>query len=108
MSEQDRTTWLTKKLQLWVITITAITSTGGLVYAGSEYLNRFATNDDVATVQRQMTELHFQSQISSYEEQKMEIQDKIVDGTASNSDRKKLHRLDLRIQNLKGTLNSIR
>jgi hypothetical protein len=108
MPIEDKTTWLSKKVQLWILIVSAITSTGGLVYATDQYLNKFATNDDVATVQRQMTELHYKAQIDDYTEQKLEIQDKIVDDTARPSDRKKLHRLDRKIYTLEKTLDNLR
>ena len=105
--DTDKTTWLSKKIQLWILIVSTISGTGGLVYAADQYLNKFATNEDVQAVQMQFTGLYYETQISGYEEEKLNIQDKIVDGTATNADLKKKHRLESKIRSLEKSLNNL-
>lgn len=93
--------WLTEKLQTIVVVITAISSIVGVVYAGQQYLEKFAEDKDVANVQIQFGSLHYDSEIDRYEEEVETIEDKKIDGTATNSDLKKLHRIKGKIEKLK-------
>lgn len=108
MPDEDRTSWLTKKVQLWILLVTAVTTTVGAVYGAGQYLNKFATNEDVATVQMQFNELYYQTQIDGYQEQVIEIQDKIIDGTATVPDKKKQYRLNRKIEKLENGLQQLR
>ena len=89
------------KLQLIVLVITSIATTSGMVYSANEYLDTFATDADVATVQYQFRQQLYQGQIESFEEKQFTIEDKIVDNEASKSDRKKLIRIKAKIQKIK-------
>lgn len=100
--------WFQNRLQLWILVATAITSTAGIVYAGNQYLDQFATDNDVNAVQLQFGEIYYNGKISDYQEQQFEIQDKIVDEIATKSDQKKLIRLKIKINSLKEELKSYR
>jgi hypothetical protein len=70
-------------------------------------LAEYAKNEDIRAVQKSMDKNMIQMQINTYQDDIDEIMDKEIDGEATNADKKKKHRYNTKILNLKEELSNI-
>jgi len=116
MSIKDIKTTVTTKVKVWAAIISFlvvfVSATYSLVGYAKDKMeaevktiiiaqtSHFATNDSVYAVQRQTNNMYIHGQVDMVQEKIHEINDKIIDGTASSTDRKKLPRLEVQKFNL--------